>query len=334
MFLQYFILNFSLFTLFLQVESELYNLNENVARVVETITSSGLHIHFIIELDNIENFYISEIVPQQQIPYTIHNIYPKKVPFAICYISDKFICRNLTNFRPFPIFNIKSTFNSYSSIIIIVLPKFENLPSRSINEREFNLDKNYDFDATSVTQKLLCFNYIVNVEKITVQIVLKTQVTIFQFGRKVPKSQDEFHSIVGENRPKYEQESYLDYIVTGFANYYLINIDFEKANLVSIDFLCMYCEIDIVAIPINIEKMSHNNINDFLLKNYLNKVIYYHDNGAPILNEILNYAGVLKELYCNNSKNVTFKKFPNFYKRWYGKLQIKEENSLRKYFQK
>lgn len=111
-------------------------IKKNVRELFIEITIKGLHIHYINELDNTVNSYISEVTLTTQIPYTVHNIYRETLPHVICSIWDSFYykCRNLTSFKPLLISKIKQNFNSYSSIITIFLPEFKNLPNRSIVE--------------------------------------------------------------------------------------------------------------------------------------------------------------------------------------------------------
>lgn len=69
-----------LFSHILKIQSENALVNKAVKNIVDKISSTGLHLHFIIELDNPINLYISESAPSQQIPFTIYNICPKTLP--------------------------------------------------------------------------------------------------------------------------------------------------------------------------------------------------------------------------------------------------------------
>lgn len=303
------ILFFNFFTLILsdQQDVDLFDknslkLNFKVKDLFETITSTGLHIHFITELNNIVNLFVSEISISQQIPCTAHNIYPKTIShiYNKNEHGDNLKHRNLTKFKSFSSLKIINKFNSYSSIITIVLPEFKNLPSISLRYGTI------DFDAKSEAHKFINFEYLKNEIVRKGKILLKTQITIFRFGFNIPKSQDMFRT----NNYKFENKwSPVDYIGS-IANYFLINI--KKNKSVDVYFLCLYCDQkEIVTKEIKITMMTHNNINNYVYENFPLKIINYYPDKYFRGQSICSYyvhknKEVFTELYCDKTKNITF----------------------------
>lgn len=308
-----FIINILTFSVLAKFDSNW--VNDTVINTFKTLTSSGLHIHYIIELNNPINSLISELAQKNQIPCTIHNIYPKhKKLIGYNYWVKSAKYRNLTFFKPTNINKIVLKYNSYSSIISIVLPQFESLypipPREDVN---LGADKNYDFDVIVPLQRLFLLKDLILCDpKLTyecnVYILLKTQFTVFQFGRRKPRNQREFNSIIGFYRP--ERISSFRNLET-FANYYLINVG--KSDVVEIIFLCLYCD-KFIIIAINIDifviMLTGLNINNFIYKNHPSKIIYsktlynWRYKTKNLCSEPF-IKDISIEIYCIESKNIS-----------------------------
>lgn len=196
------------------------------------------------------------------------------------------------------------------------------------------MDKNYDFDAVVATQKLLYFK---DEKNKIIKILFKTQASIFQYNRKVSKSQEEFHSIVGEYRPNYYDKTVFQIQnIATFVNYFLINLD--DFDIIKV---CLNCDhLRIIAIGINI--FPEIDLNNFVYKRYLTKLIYYYeypmsiDSGGNMCRySHLNNGDLLIEVYCSKISKMNITYIRGVHKsniNWHGKTKVFKKESFRQYY--
>lgn len=319
--------------------STLHIPNKNsLQNFLETLSMSALHIHYITELDSLSTKYnlayyyeSSNTFSSLKVPCTIHNIFPNKIKsikmnktvMKLLDIKNEikneaiYYYRNLSEFKPLNINRMRLHFNSFSTVLAIIL-----LSPVPPSQNGYNFGNPYDFCGIEATRVLLRSG--------TVAIPLLEKLTIYKLTREqlsnnYEENKEYFDYVVGQNRPMNmvnNADLYIQYYIKGIGYSDAYSAPYFQLFLMTKDVKVFYIKLDMVdgvqAFELKLQDYNHHYINQVIIEPLIPKIIYSAWGSNYKCGEI-NFENFSKitsfltlsimefEIFCESKTNISLK---------------------------